>query len=80
MEWRYTGALRWALLPALALITAVRNLLNRLSQAIFRCAIRQTASVRPLVPELVLQCLRLCRCLTMMWLQVEPLCGAAAMP
>ena len=38
MEWRYTGALRWFSLPALVLITAVRNLLNRLSQAIFRSA------------------------------------------
>ena len=35
--WRYSGALRWALLPALAVVTALRNLLNRLAQAVFRC-------------------------------------------
>ena len=35
--WRYSGALRWALLPALAFITTVRNMLNRVAQAIFRC-------------------------------------------
>jgi len=35
--WRYSGALRWALLPALAVVTAVRNLLNRVAQAAFRC-------------------------------------------
>ena len=35
--WRHSGTLQRALVPALAIVTALRNMHNRVAQAVFRC-------------------------------------------